>query len=128
MTTPSVPAYRVTTDDLVDADKKLQRGIGPLLDALNRCLTAVIAGTNALLASTPSAKAVSFSTATNGAAYVTLGLGVPAQDVWVTGLVPQSGTLDSVYSMSWVAQPAGAQLLFVGLVPLTTYSLRVRWL
>ena len=121
-----LPAYRVTSDDLVDADKKVARGVGPLLDALNRCLTPIITVVNAL--SLPTAKVTTFTTSANGSAYLALGVGAPMTDVWVTGLTPSDGsTLDTVYSMSWVPTSAGAQLLFVGLAPLTTYNVRVRY-
>ena len=122
----NVPQYKITTDDLPDADRKTQRGIGPLLDALNRCLGAVTLLLNAL--TLPTIKAATFTTAANGAAYLTLGqLAVTPKDLWVTSLTPKSGTLDSVWSFSWVPATSGAVILFVGLEPLTTYAARVAY-
>lgn len=123
----TVPAYRVTPDDLPDADKKTKRALEPLLDALNQTLTLLVTTANAL--SQPTMKATSFTTASNGAAYVSLGLASVPTDLWVTGLTPSDGsTLDSVYSVAWIPINQGAQLLLQGLAPLTTYNLRVRYM
>lgn len=122
-----VPQYRCTTDDLVDADHKLARGIGPLLDMLNRCLGAVTLTLSGV--TLPTSKALSFTTAENGAAYVDIAIGRPISDIWVSGIVPNDqSTLDSVWSMAPLAQPSGSRLLFVGLAPLTTYNLRLLYL
>jgi len=121
----NVPQYRITPEDLVDADKKTARALGPLLDALNRTLPGTIASLVAL--ENPSLMSVSFTTDNAGAATVKLGPGAPMSELWVTALLPKTGTLTTAWSMSWIAQPKGARLLFQGLAHLTTYSLKVRY-
>jgi hypothetical protein len=122
----SVPAFRVTPDDLVDADKKTKAALGPLLDALNRCLSNVIVALNSFAQPTP--RAASFVTDEVGAAYVDVLPGVPMKELWVTALQPQTGVLSSVWSMSWIPQDQGARMLFVGLAPYTTYAVKARYL
>lgn len=121
-----LPTYRVTAEDLVDAEKKTARALGPLLDALNLTLSRVISALNTI--ALPNLKAGTFTTAENGAAYVDLGLSAPATELWVTSITPQGGTLDSVWSMAWIPRAQGARLLFDGLAPLTTYAYKVRFL
>lgn len=122
----SLPTYRLTGEDLPDADKKTKAAIDPLLSALNVCLARVITALNSL--EVPALKTTSFTTTDLGAAYVDISTGTPPGEVWVTSLVPNAGILDTVYSMSWVPTAAGVRLLFVGLYPLTTYALKVRYL
>lgn len=121
----NVPAYRVTEDDLVDADKKLKRGLGPLLDALNRSLTAAVQALVALALPTP--MSVTFSTDNTGVATVTLLPGSPIKECWVTALTPTSGSITTVWSVSTTPKPKGVQLVFRGLAHLTTYALTVRY-
>lgn len=122
----SLPAFRVTSDDLPDADKKTMRAVQPLLDALNRCLTAAIQVLNGV--DLPAPKASSFTTDSSGVAYVDLKLDTTPSELWVTGLTQAEGVMNFVYGYSWIPLTKGARLLFIGLAASTTYSLKVRYL
>lgn len=121
----SISSFHITDDDLPDADKKTRRAISPLLDALNRCLGPLSMAFAALVV--PSELSTKFITAPNGSAYLTIGVGQPIARAWIGALTPLSGTIDSVWSMSFVPTSNGAQLLFVGLTPLQTYNVTVMW-
>lgn len=127
----TVPAYRLTSEDLPDADKKTARAISPLLEALNRCLTSVIATLNAL--QQPATKATAFTCDAAGSAYVDLKLGMTPTDLWVSGLTQlvvagaPSDAINFLWNSSWIPRPGGARMLFIGLGPGLTYSLRVRF-
>lgn len=118
--------YRITPDDLPDADKKTQRALGPLLEALNRALTNIIQVLNTLTLPLP--KASAFTTDAAGGAQIDLKLTSTPTELWVSSLVPTQGAISAVYASSWIPLTAGARLLFVGLAASTTYSLKVRYL
>lgn len=117
----SIPAYSVTKDDLPNLDNKTARGIEPLLENLNNSNGLMVGALNAL--TMPTRNAGSFTTAANGAQYVDITTNGQVSDLWPTFLQPTDGTvLDQVWSCSWIGQGAGVRVLFVGLVPLTTYN------
>lgn len=125
-TSNNVPAYRITSDDLPDADKKTLSAIAPLLEALNRSLTAIIATLPGL--SNPSTKSSSFTVPASGPAVVKLKLGAPAKEVWVSALTQSGGSISAAYSMASIPTNDGAQLSFFGLTPAATYNFTVRYL
>lgn len=121
----SVPAYSITKDDLPGLKNETERGIEPLLSALNNTIGQLVSAANAV--TTPGRNAGSFTTAANGAQYVDITAG-QIEDLWCSALQPNDGTvLDSVYSVSWIPFGNGVRVLFVGLVPLTTYTFAVRF-
>lgn len=119
----SLPSYRVTEEDLVDADKKTKRGVEPLVSALNDCLARVIAALNSL--ALPTAKTAYFTTDSSGSASVALaGLNVTPKEVYLTYLQPAP---TAVYSVGWTPAANGAAVVFFGLAASTTYTFTVRY-
>lgn len=131
----AIPAYRVTPEDLPDADQKTRTAIRPLLERLNRCLTAVIALVNQLAASAGSSRSASFTTDGSGNATVTLGaLAVTPKELWITALTPlstsgQPKALGSSFAPpGWFPTTSGATLSFDSLSANTTYAFTARYL
>lgn len=122
---PNIPPYRVTADDLPDADKKTRQAIEPLLDALNRTLATIGLAFNAL--TIPDPKSSSFTTDSTGKATLTVSMLITPMEVWLTKLKPRSGSINAVYSMAVVPQSMGATLSFFGLAASTTYDFTVRY-
>jgi hypothetical protein len=122
-----IPAYRVTPEDLPDADQKTKSAIRPLLERLNRSLGLVITALNAL--SAPAPKTTTFITDALGGALVTLGnLERTPAELWQTALTPQTGTLTSGITPAWIPTTNGARLTYAGLSADTTYSVTLRYL
>jgi hypothetical protein len=126
MSVISVPQFRITTDDLPDADKKFKRAIEPLLEALNRTLGSAVKDLVQGDSATP--LVTSFNAAANGAAYLQIGVGQPIKEIWVSWLEPKAGQLATVWSMSPTATSSGALLLFQGLAPNAAYTVKLRYL
>jgi hypothetical protein len=123
----SLPAYRITEEDLPDADKRLRDAIRPLLDRLNRSLTLVITALNAAFA--PGKRLATFTADGSGNAAVTLGsLSVTPAELWCTALVLSDGSAPTSYSMTWIPLTAGATVYFTGLTANLAYSFTVRYL
>ena len=123
----SLPAYRITTEDLQGGDKKAIAAVEPLLDALNCSLTPAIDAVNALPVQLTRTGKV--TTSELGAAYLDVATGGTPAFVWVNIFPAASAdVLDSVWSMSWtMAGATTTRLLLVGLAVSTTYTVVVRW-
>lgn len=115
-----IPSYKITGDDLPEMDSKTLRAIGPLLDALNLCLTTAINVLNTIVL--PQAKSSTFTTDSTGAATITLTLTSKPQNLWLSA-PPQATT---VYSMTWIAtSTTGVKVSFLGLTPQTKYNFTI---
>lgn len=123
----SLPAYRVTEEDLPDANKQLRDAIRPLLDRLNRSLTLVITALNSVFA--PGKRTATFIADGSGNATLSLGsLSVTPAELWCTALTLQSGSAPASYSMTWIPLTAGATVYFTGLTANAAYRFTVRYL
>lgn len=121
----TVPPYRVTGDDLPDADKKTQRALEPLLESLNRVIGSLVGAVNSFFQ--PKLKEASFTTDAYGGSFVDLKLGAPATELWLTAIASGGNIVTTGYAFSWIAQPQGVRLLFVGLSASATFQFKVRY-
>jgi hypothetical protein len=110
---------------LPDGDKKFKRAIEPLLEALNRTLGLLVK--NFGQTTNPASLVTEINTSPTGSAYCVVNVGFPISELWITALAPLKGQLITVWSQSWLPQGTGAQVLFVGLAPNTTYKLTLRY-
>lgn len=119
--------YRITPEDLVDLDAKTRDALIPLIDAINRTLSSLVAQAQSVrrekeLEST-------FETGTAGTAYVDFNPS-PIRDArsLTVDQIRRSDSVDMTlaYGMSWYPLASGAiRALFTGLDPSVSYFVRV---